>query len=62
MGKLEAKIGGEAILVPFNGLIECLRRDAVEGGEVFVQENPVAAQDQYPVLDLISRDDFVGHD
>ena len=46
----------------FLGLIEGLRRDAVERGEVFVQENPVAAQDHYPVLDLISGDDFVGHD
>jgi hypothetical protein len=62
MCKLEAKVGREAILVSFNGLIEGLRRDAVERGEVFVQENPVAAQDQYPALDLISGDDFVGHD
>ena len=36
MAKLEAKIGREAILVPFNGLIQCFRWDAVEGGEVFV--------------------------
>src|SRR5882757_3305994 len=52
---LEAEIVREALGVTLNGLVEDARLDAVNPGEIAVEQHAVTAQDEDRVADLLDR-------
>jgi hypothetical protein len=54
-GELEHEIRGEAVEVAPDLLVEALGGDAVEGGELGIQEHALAAQDEDGAGDVLDR-------
>ena len=51
----------EALLVPFDGLIECPYLDVVQRGQVIVEQNLLAANQKDSMFDARGESDLAGH-
>ena len=55
---LEHEVVGELATVPFHGLVQGLRRDLINSGQVAVQDHSLVAERVNEPCNVVRRDDF----